>query len=446
MTFRRGFLERVHLHLKHFLHHRRQMLALEPIREVCLTGLGGGRGDLPDLVRRVAGCAEWAHIETLQIHHQGPHRDPASEVLTLLESPHLSGLRALRCPSLSVDADARRRFERLPLLQRLTEFWLPGLEDWPHHPGEWFSDGPIPVWSALRSLALGGRVSPGAVRQLLAMPFWSQLSTLSASLHYGHGADSVRLDQHLPPGLRELDLRECYLSDEAVTALVERLRGMPLRRLGLVFERLPPVALARLLDGTGRLELEELHRDIPITEDQAEVLTHAPGLSKLHSLTCPPDPSYRLFAPPGLSGLTHFADSEEDSSDRDAVHALTAARHWDRLRSLTLSVYGVATDDIVALLAAPHLRRITVLTLKDGGSDRTGPGLDLTVGLAQALLHLPHLAYLDLRVRSYKAQARQILTECSTLAWLKIESNDYWDIQTDRASRAPEQIPPVELE
>jgi uncharacterized protein (TIGR02996 family) len=95
VTFRRGFVERVHLHLKHFLHHRRQMLALEPVREIRLTGWGGGRRDLPNLVHRVAGCEEWAEIEALQIHHQGPHNEPGGELLTLLESPHLTGLRTL---------------------------------------------------------------------------------------------------------------------------------------------------------------------------------------------------------------------------------------------------------------------------------------------------------------------------------------------------------------
>src|SRR4051812_48719471 len=63
--FRRGFIEYVHLHLQHFLHHRRQMLALEPVRDVRLTGWLRAP---TDLVRRVAGCEEWKYIETLRIH------------------------------------------------------------------------------------------------------------------------------------------------------------------------------------------------------------------------------------------------------------------------------------------------------------------------------------------------------------------------------------------
>jgi uncharacterized protein (TIGR02996 family) len=68
VRFRRGFIEYVHLHLRHFLHHRRQMLALEPVRDVSLTGFFRAPDDL---IRRVAGCEEWEEIETLRIHHQG---------------------------------------------------------------------------------------------------------------------------------------------------------------------------------------------------------------------------------------------------------------------------------------------------------------------------------------------------------------------------------------
>lgn len=40
--FRRGFIEYVHLHLTHFLHHRRELLALEPVRDISLTGVDAG--------------------------------------------------------------------------------------------------------------------------------------------------------------------------------------------------------------------------------------------------------------------------------------------------------------------------------------------------------------------------------------------------------------------
>src|SRR5262249_36636204 len=108
-TFRRGVVDTVHPHLQHFPHHPRatppprQMRRLEPVREVRLTGWRGSRKDLPDLVRRVAACEEWQLLQKLEIHHQGPHRDPGNDVLTLLESPHLSGLRGLLCPRMALD-------------------------------------------------------------------------------------------------------------------------------------------------------------------------------------------------------------------------------------------------------------------------------------------------------------------------------------------------------
>src|SRR5262249_33903554 len=66
VRFRRGLIEFVHLHLTHFLHHRRQMLALEPVRDVRLTGWYRAK---EDLVRRVAACEELSDLETLRIHH-----------------------------------------------------------------------------------------------------------------------------------------------------------------------------------------------------------------------------------------------------------------------------------------------------------------------------------------------------------------------------------------
>src|SRR5262249_54857764 len=105
VRFRRGFIERVHLHLRHFLHHRRQMLALEPVRDLSLTGWFRAPDDL---VRRVARCEEWGHTETLRIHH---HHDPRGNLLLLLESPHLTRLRALHGTQVQFDAEARRRFE-----------------------------------------------------------------------------------------------------------------------------------------------------------------------------------------------------------------------------------------------------------------------------------------------------------------------------------------------
>jgi uncharacterized protein (TIGR02996 family) len=444
VAFRRGFVERVHLHLKHFLYHRRQMLALEPVREVRVTGWRGTRGDRPDLVRRVAGCEEWNQIETLEIHHQGPHKDPGGDLLTLLESPHLSGLRGLRCPQLSLTAEDRRRFERLPLLARLKEFRFSGLATWPRGGGDWFEDddGSIPVWTGLTALLLG-RVPAGAVQRLLAMPFWPRLTSLVTALRYGRGAEAVHLDERLPAGLQELSLWAYQMTEDAGTVLVDRLRTMPLRRLTLGGMRFRPADLARILNDPARSVLENLDLDLHTTEEHARVLTEVRGLRSLRTLSLGSDRS-ALLASGNFSTVTNLDLTHRDASGPDEVHALAATPGWDNLRVLALSPRGVSTEELVALVESPRMQRLAVLTLHDL-SGRKGPGVELTVELARALTRLPHLAYLSLRVRQCDPQARRILEECPSLAWPIIESHDERDIAAYRARRSPESMPPVDL-
>jgi uncharacterized protein (TIGR02996 family) len=182
VRFRRGFIEGVHLHLRHFLHHRRQIFALESVRDVRLTGFYRAPDDL---VRRVAACEEWKNVETLRIHHQGPHHDPRSNLVLLLESPHLTGLRTLHGTHVAFDADARRRFERLPLLRRVRELYVPTLDRFPENPGEWFSDGGTAFsrqWEDLRSLALPFYLRMDLLRLFSEMPFWKRLSSLALGL------------------------------------------------------------------------------------------------------------------------------------------------------------------------------------------------------------------------------------------------------------------------
>ena len=90
--FRRGFIEYVHLHLNHYLHHRRQLAELEPVRDVSFTGWY--RSPV-EMVERVARCEELSHLEKIRIHHRGPHKHPRGSVLSLLESPNLRQLKKL---------------------------------------------------------------------------------------------------------------------------------------------------------------------------------------------------------------------------------------------------------------------------------------------------------------------------------------------------------------
>lgn len=440
VTFRRGFVERVHIHLKHWLHHRREMLTLEPVRDICLTGFRGGRGDLPDLVRRVAACEEWQWIEALQIHHQGPHKEPPAEVLTLLESPHLARLKTLHIPALAVDAEGRRRFERLSLLEQIEDLWLPHLDEWLIQGGSWFAEGAPPAWRNVRKLYLTGS-SAETVRRLVAMPFWPRLTALSGAFRHGRGADIVDLTAHLPPGLLALTLWGGAMGS-AEPAFVERLRALPLRSLSLNGQTLSAPALGRLLDGTGRLDLEELTlENMVLREAHLAALAQAPAVARLHALNCPPDPENRLFGLANLAGLTELSLTVESEPEHAQFAALAAARHWEHLRRLTLGLYKVPTEAIIDLLAAPHLRSLVVLDIK-AQSGREGPGVDLTLPLAQALLRLPHLAVVDLEVRARDAQAHRMLVE--GVPWVRVQCHDD-DIAAYRANRAPELLPPVEV-
>src|SRR5262249_30426955 len=141
-----------------------------PVRDVRLTGWHRAK---EELVRRVAACEELSAIETLRIHHQGPHHDPRGEVVTLLESPHLTRLKALHVPSLVCTAEERRRFERLGVLRRVKELQFPYLDDYPHHPGEWFSDGGAEgpeQWRELTSFRLPYLLQLGTLRRLSEAP------------------------------------------------------------------------------------------------------------------------------------------------------------------------------------------------------------------------------------------------------------------------------------
>ena len=77
--------------------------------------------------------------------------------MILLESPHLRRLRSLHGTQVAFDADARRRFERLPVLRQVRELVLPTLETLDQEPGDWFCDGGAAFaeqWGELRSLTL----------------------------------------------------------------------------------------------------------------------------------------------------------------------------------------------------------------------------------------------------------------------------------------------------
>ena len=452
VLFRRGFIDYVHLHLQHFLHHRRQLLALEPVRDVRLTGWYRATADL---VRHVADCEEWNAIETLRIHHQGPHKDPRSEVIHLLESSHLARLRALHCTCFTFDADARRRFERLPVLRNLQELRFPTLDTLMAKPGEWFSDSRDDFaerCQELKSLALPWFLPLSQLRRFIEMPFWERLTSLELVLPYETSAALALLRDNLPKSLRRLCIYAGHSPADysAAESFFDRLASTPLEALQLKTIPIPEHALARLLDGKGRCTLQELSLRIgcDIRQGHARVLAESPNSSSIRSLSVSSDWRFGeeaaqvLFASETLRSLVHL-DLSDTRIGRKGTLALARAKELSGLRALVLWGTNVDNAGLRALLASPNLHNLTSLSLSETQA-RGDPSLGIDAATAAELIRLPHLAQLRLGVSHCDPQIKGILYGSESLAWIALRCYDEWSIQADRAADAPERWPPVE--
>lgn len=454
VRFRRGFIEYVHLHLQHFRHHRRQMFALEPVRDVSLTGWFRAPDDL---IRRVAACEEWKHIETLRIHHQGPHHDPRGNLIDLLESPHLTRLRALHCPMVQFNADARRRFEYLAILRRLTELHLPYLDTFPENPGEWFSDGGAAFaaqWGELKSLYLPFYLRINLLRQLTEMPFWNRLTAIGLPLP-GHGDTPQALSMlrdRMPISLHELRLQASQSPDDysGSDSFFQRLAQAPLQTLHLNGVPISPETHGRLLDGTNRWDLRELRlTSREVNENHARIIASSPGAKKLRSLDLSGNWHFDnaaarvLFSSEQLRSLIHL-DLDGTPVGSEGALALASAKGWARLRSLRLPDLQLAHDDMRRLLASPNLSHLVWLSL--GGNYRRGSSsLTITPKLAADMSRLPNLACLYLNVSTGDAQMRRMFSSTDSLSWVWIFSDDLGnDEKMFRAFWAPEHWPPVD--
>jgi uncharacterized protein (TIGR02996 family) len=441
VRFRRGFIEYVHLHLQHFLHHRRQLLALEPVRDVRLTGWHRAS---EDLVRRVAACEEWRHIESLRIHHQGPHKHPRGELLLLLESPYLARLRVLHCPMVSFDEEDRRRYERLPLLRRLREFNLPTLNRHPHNPGAWFSgEGMASVnqWDALRSFRLPGYLDLELLERLSATPFWDRLTSLTLALPWATGEGLACLRDRMPEGLRELRLSPSHSPADYSSAdsFFERLSQAPLQGLHLRSIPISTASLRRFLDGTSKCELRQLTLQGGITDEHVRVIAEAPGVKGLQLLQLSWNQNSDvegvrpLFASEHLASLVELNLRTVALTTED-VRTFAGTPGWDRLRSLGLSGRGIESADLAALFASSNLQNLNWLNF---GAP------DISPDIARAIHRLPHLVCL--RAAQCAVRSKEILSAGDALAWASLfDAENRGNIQAYRASLAPERQPPVD--
>jgi hypothetical protein len=427
------------------------MLELEPVRDIRLTGFFRASDDL---VQRVASCAEWEHIETLRIHHQGPHHDPRSNLVLLLESPHLKRLRALDCLMVQFDADARRRFERLDILRNLKQLQLPFLHSYPANAGPWFSDGGAAYaseWRELKSISLPPFLRIDLLHQLTEMPFWNRLETIYLRLpgHERTPEALAILRDRMPESLQELHLRSAMSPDDYTgsDAFFERLAQVPLQRLHLDDVLIRTETLARLLDATNRWDLLELTLSGRTLGDHARILARSPAIKRLLSLDLsrywelPPSAAQDLLSSDFLHSLVHLDLSGTRIGTEGAIH-LANAKDLNRLRSLKLYGEGLNQEGLRALLTSTNLRHLTCLTIE--GDDRERPGLHISPDIAAEMTRLPHLAELQITNCHCPSRSRQLLGNSESLAWVRMECDEEYDIQKNRANRAPECYPPIE--
>ncbi len=414
--FRRGFIEAVHLHLRHFLQHRRQLLALEPVRDICLTGWFRSNLELP---RRVARCAEWQAIESLRIHHQGAHKSPRHHVLELLASPHLKKLRALSLPMLALDRAARQRFEALALLAQLECLSLPTLDSLEHRDaGALFSEDPAPAMPRLRRLVMPWWTPPlPLLERLCARPAWSSLQSLELKIGQD-GTEILRLlGKHLPPQLEELSvLVSCSpVQLPGLTRFAADLAQRPLRRLQLDFP-LAGSALQKILGSTGRLQ----HLQLPLSA----VPDETPALAGIHTLEgADEEVQAALLAQGRLPSLTSVDTS---------CSALLQAQNLPALRHVQLADTDLPT--MQKLVERPFMQHVTRLDF-----ELPGP---LPAELARCLALLPCLEHL--RLHTERACPPEVLGSLREgMGW--VETKSYDDSARDAyAKDAPANFPPLD--
>lgn len=393
VIYRRGFAEFVHIHARKFLPWRKQLFAIEPVRDVRITGLYRPRADI---IEAVARCEEWKRVESLRFHHQGPHHEPRELLLTLLESPHLRSLRALHGTRFQLSAEGRRRFERLALIEQIETLVMPSLDWFPEDPGPWFSDGAPSAarWNNLRDFTDYGSGTRSSDLRWWDFAFWNNLDTLSIS-----STDELMdtLAERLPPRLHALRFYNGSYSyndpgrDDAYDGLMAALATRPLRSLDLQLSGSSALSLpfCRALR-EGRWALDNL--SLPTLDgDMVEGLARSPGARHLRKLAA--------------QGATEGALEELTACEGLALESLELRAEKELPNEL-----------LVRLLSSPVARSAACLSLACTRLDHA---------VADALCAMPNLEHLALNAQSCDPSARARLeAHVGTTGWLVIESND----------------------
>ncbi|WAS97391.1 TIGR02996 domain-containing protein [Nannocystis punicea] len=291
-----------------------------------------------------------------------PCRDEG--VFALAAASHLNQLVTLDLQWNEVRLAGARALAAAPQFAGLRELWLGA-----SHLG---AEGATAVATGLPNLTLldlyDNDIGPKGVRSIARR--LKHLRTLDVSHnHIGiEGVQAIAGAESLA-GLRELRLPYNKLDDEGAAALAKADRLTRLKLLDLRDNDIGPSGIKVLLAKKWLSRLETLLLDNnPLGTSASQALAKATHLTRLRALRL----TRTGFGPEGAAALasaTHLADLRELFVHRnpirdDGVAALMSGP-WPRLRVLILASTGIGDEGVRTLAGAPVLSRLTGLDLSD---------------------------------------------------------------------------------
>ncbi|WAS97392.1 TIGR02996 domain-containing protein [Nannocystis punicea] len=317
-------------------------------------------------VKALAAATQLANLRELWLgctfydFEREPCRDEG--VFALAAASHLNQLVTLDLQWNEVRLAGARALAAAPQFAGLRELWLGA-----SHLG---AEGAKAVATGLPNLTLldlyDNDIGPKGVRSIARR--LKHLRTLDLS-HNGIGIEGVQAiaGAESLAGLRELWLPYNELDDEGAAALAKADRLTRLELLDLRDNGIGPSGIEELLAKKWLSRLETLLLDDnPLGDEAAQALAKATHLTRLRALRM----THTGFGPEGAAALasaTHLAGLRELFVHRnpifgDGVVALLSGS-WPRLRMLVLAWTGIGDEGVRALAGAPVLSRLTGLDL-----------------------------------------------------------------------------------
>lgn len=428
VRFRRGFVEAVELDTARFAVEAAQLFAVEPIRDVTLTGIAGVKVDPLLSVNELAHgrpvpssiieCAEWKFVERLQVEDLSP---ACGELLAeLLHTGGLPRLRALHVESVQFGRDVWRKFAQASQLRQLEELVHAHVNE-SREPAFLTRDSPhANEWPHLKHL----RLPKSRFWSLIPYgrtAWWNGLRGLQLFLGDDCDEELAFLDEHLPEGLEEFKLRVSRRGDPAgLRRLMARLKQRPLKRLRL--ERVPINAdlLEGWLDASSCCRLRELSlRQCSLNSRAIRVIAQSTKSNLLERLDLS---SYlnrhggtfsaeELFVSDRLTSLVELC---LDSFSFDLLPG-ESIKDWPSLRVLDV---GICTErDLQAVLE--KCQSLTWLALS-----HLGP--PIAADLARCIAGMPRLAVLRSQLTDESLTPADVIRSSQSLSWFAGRERKGW--------------------